>query len=123
MSHKDHLDEAKRPAPTPVADRIRARIEASGERFHANDNIARHIEHGELDALQAEVEARMEEVLRLAVGLRLGHIVVRPVLESAVLGIAVEHHVAADGREFRPKFEQEDRRLGPAVDDDLALLA
>ena len=67
MSHKDHPDEAKRPAPTPVADRIRARIEAAGERFHANDNIARHIEHGELDALQAEVEARMAEVLRTLV--------------------------------------------------------
>ena len=52
---------------TPVADRIRERIRKAGERFHANDNIARHIEAGELDALQDEVEAKMREVLRALV--------------------------------------------------------
>ena len=56
MSHKDHPDGGKHPEHTPVSDRIRARIAEAGERFHANDNIARFIEHGELDALQAEVE-------------------------------------------------------------------
>ena len=52
---------------TPVADRIRERIRKAGERYHANDNIARHIEAGELDALQDEVEAKMREVLRALV--------------------------------------------------------
>jgi len=54
-------------AGTPVADRIRERIRKSGERYHANDNIARHIEAGELDALQDEVETKMREVLRALV--------------------------------------------------------
>jgi GTP cyclohydrolase I len=52
---------------TPVADRIRERIIQAGEGFHANDNICAHLEEGELDALQHEVEAKMEEVLRTLV--------------------------------------------------------
>jgi len=52
---------------TPVADRIRERIRKAGARFHANDNIARHIEPGELDDLQREVEAKMVDVLRALV--------------------------------------------------------
>lgn len=47
----------------PVSQRIRARLEAAGVRFHANDNIADHIEPGELDALQAEVAQQMQRVL------------------------------------------------------------
>jgi GTP cyclohydrolase I len=52
---------------TPVADRIRERILDAGDRFHANDNICAHLEEGELDALQGEVEAKMVEVLRALV--------------------------------------------------------
>ena len=52
---------------TPVADRIRERILAAGKGFHANDNICAHVEEGELDALQHEVEAKMLEVLRALV--------------------------------------------------------
>ena len=52
---------------TPVADRIRERIRKAGTRFHANDNIAEHIEDGEIEALQAEVESKMVEVLRALV--------------------------------------------------------
>lgn len=52
---------------TPVADRIRERIQKSGDRFHANDNICDHLEPGELDELQREVEAKMLEVLRALV--------------------------------------------------------
>jgi GTP cyclohydrolase I len=47
----------------PVSVRIRERIAQARERFHANDNIARFIEPGELEALQAEVEAKMLGVL------------------------------------------------------------
>jgi GTP cyclohydrolase I len=54
-------------APTPVADRIRERILKAGDRFHANDNICAHVEEGELEALQLEVAARFEEVLRALV--------------------------------------------------------
>ena len=52
---------------TPVADRIRERIIAAGERFHANDNICAYVEDGELDALQDEVAAKMVDVLRALV--------------------------------------------------------
>ncbi len=47
----------------PVSERIRARLRAAGASFLANDNIAAFIEGGELEALQAEVEARVSDVL------------------------------------------------------------
>lgn len=47
----------------PLSARIRARLTAAGERFHANDNIAGYLRPGELDALQAEVEARLRDLL------------------------------------------------------------
>ena len=37
---------------------------SAGCRHHANDNIAAYVEPGELDALQAEVQAKMQEVLK-----------------------------------------------------------
>jgi len=55
------------PSRTPVADRIRQRIQAAGARFHANDNIAAFLREGELEALQAEVAACMNDVLRTLV--------------------------------------------------------
>ncbi len=50
-------------ADAPVSSRIRERVRQSGERFHANDNISRFIEPGELPALLDEVEAKMRAVL------------------------------------------------------------
>ncbi len=55
------------PSRTPVADRIRQRIQAAGARFHANDNIAAFLREGELEALQTEVAACMNDVLRALV--------------------------------------------------------
>lgn len=46
-----------------ASDRIRARIEAAGQRFHANDSIAEFVEPGEVDELLDEVAAGMEQVL------------------------------------------------------------
>lgn len=46
-----------------VSARIRARLLAAKQRFHANDNIATFIEAGELEALQAEVQEKMQAVL------------------------------------------------------------
>ncbi|HWH74679.1 MAG TPA: GTP cyclohydrolase I [Methylibium sp.] len=48
---------------TPVSVRIRERIKASRERFHANDNIAAFIEPGELERLLDEVAGKMRGVL------------------------------------------------------------
>ena len=47
----------------PVSDRIRRRIMAAGQRFHANDNIADFIEPGELEQLLDEVAEKMQGVL------------------------------------------------------------
>ena len=48
----------------PVSDKIRARLRAAGQRFHANDSIAEHIEAGELSQLQDEVEQKVLGVLQ-----------------------------------------------------------
>ena len=50
-------------AGLPVSARIRARIQAARQRFHANDNIAEFLEPGELDELLAEVEGKVKGVL------------------------------------------------------------
>jgi len=55
------------PPATPVADRIRERLRLVRARFHANDNISAHLREGELEALQLEVAAQLEQVLRALV--------------------------------------------------------
>jgi len=60
------MDDKKPPqaaASPPVSRRIRDRVVAAGERFHANDNIARFIEPEELPELMDEVEAKMRALL------------------------------------------------------------
>lgn len=52
---------------TPVANRIRERLRAAGQRFHANDNIEAFVEPGELEALEAEVADKMQGVLETLV--------------------------------------------------------
>jgi GTP cyclohydrolase I len=47
----------------PVSVKIRERLREARARFHANDNIARYIEPGELDQLKSEVEGKLLEVL------------------------------------------------------------
>ena len=47
----------------PVSAQIRARLQAAGQRFNANDNIAAFIEPGERDALLEEVAEKMQGVL------------------------------------------------------------
>ena len=55
------------PGSTPVADRIRQRLQKAGKRFHANDNIAAFIEEGELEALRLEVAAQIDGLLHALV--------------------------------------------------------
>jgi len=50
-----------------VSDRVRARLETAGERFHANDNISAFLEPGELEEIQDEVRVELEGVLRALV--------------------------------------------------------
>jgi GTP cyclohydrolase I len=48
----------------PVSQKIRARLQAAQQRFHANDNIATYIEPGEMRQLQEEVERKLLDVLQ-----------------------------------------------------------
>ena len=47
----------------PVSVKIRERLLAARQRFHANDNIAEFLQPGELDALLDEVTKKMQAVL------------------------------------------------------------
>ena len=47
----------------PISVKIRERVLASKQRFHANDNIAEFIQPGELEALLDEVEDKLKAVL------------------------------------------------------------
>jgi GTP cyclohydrolase I len=74
----------------PVSARIRARIKAAGVRFHANDNIAGFILDGELEALQAEVQARLADVL-----------------ESLVIDVESDHNTQDTARRVAKMYVQE----------------
>ncbi len=63
MAKKTPARAAAPAAAAPVSERIRARLRKAGERYHANDNISRFLEPGELAELQGEVEAKMKRVL------------------------------------------------------------
>lgn len=65
----------------PVSARIRQRLEQAGRRFHANDNIADHIEPGELELLLDEVAGKM-----------------RGVLESLVIDVESDHNTQDTAR-------------------------
>jgi len=51
----------------PASERIRYRLVTADRRYHANDNIAEFVREGELAELKAEVQAKMEEVLKALV--------------------------------------------------------
>src|ERR1700739_434357 len=51
----------------PVSRRSRERLIKAGVRFHANDNISRYLEPGELEALRGEVEQRLQDLLETLV--------------------------------------------------------
>jgi GTP cyclohydrolase I len=54
-------------AAMSASERIRYRLVTADRRFHANDNIAEFVREGELDELKAEVQAKLQEVLRALV--------------------------------------------------------
>ena len=67
MAKQTHRSDSPTDAGAPASERIRARIKAAGQRFHANDNIAAFIQPGELDELQDEVQAHLAGALRALV--------------------------------------------------------
>nr|WP_195812404.1 GTP cyclohydrolase I [Xylophilus rhododendri] len=58
-----NAEHPERDEGVPVSVKIRERLHAAGQRFHANDNIAGFIEPGELESLLDEVEEKMKHVL------------------------------------------------------------
>ena len=83
----DHLSHTN---DEPMSARIRARIEAAGVRFHANDNIAQFIKDGELEVLQAEVQSKLSEVL-----------------QSLVIDIESDHNTQDTARRVAKMYIQE----------------
>jgi len=62
------MDDSAPPAPASLSERIRARIQAAGQRYHANDNIAQFIDgQQELGALEDEVAQRIQGLLEALV--------------------------------------------------------
>jgi len=54
-------------AQLPASERVRWRLVKAGRRYHANDNIAAFVRAGELEEIKAEVQAKLQEVLRALV--------------------------------------------------------
>ncbi|MFZ0107500.1 MAG: GTP cyclohydrolase I, partial [Thiobacillus sp.] len=61
MSESDNASQMEFSAPVSV--RVRNRIQAANQRFHANDNISAFLQPGELDLLLDEVAGKMKGVL------------------------------------------------------------
>ncbi|WP_416222138.1 GTP cyclohydrolase I [Sphaerotilus sp.] len=74
----------------PMSAVIRDRIQSSGRRFHANDNIADYIRPGELDALLDEVQGKMTGVL-----------------DSLVIDTASDHNTQDTARRVAKMYLQE----------------
>jgi len=77
-------------AGTPLSIVIRKRIQAEKARFHANDNIARFIQPGELEGLVDEVAEKMQAVL-----------------ESLVIDTVSDHNTQNTSRRVAKMFVQE----------------
>ena len=81
----ENLAGAESTAASPVSQRIRARLQASGTRYFANDNISAHIAPGEIEELVDEVSGKMQGVL-----------------ESLVIDTAADHNSRDTGRRRLP---------------------
>ncbi len=57
------MNEPKPSKQQAISEVIRARLKAKKVRFHANDNIAAHIQPGELDSLVDEVSEKVQALL------------------------------------------------------------
>jgi GTP cyclohydrolase I len=78
------------PADTPISERIRERLQAKGQRYHANDNISAYIEPGELEQLTKEVEGK-----------------VKGMLESLVIDITHDHNTLETARRVAKMYVNE----------------
>jgi len=74
----------------PISVKIRERVLASGQRFHANDNIADFVQPDELEAILDEVEQKMQGVL-----------------DSLVIDTEHDHNTSETARRVAKMFVQE----------------
>jgi len=84
------MSQSKADQGVPISVKIRERVLASGQRFHANDNIAEFLNPGEMEALLDEVEVKM-----------------RGVLESLVIDTANDHNTTDTARRVAKLYVQE----------------
>ncbi|HUQ09231.1 MAG TPA: GTP cyclohydrolase I [Steroidobacteraceae bacterium] len=77
-------------ADIPVSRKIRDRLQAKGQRFHANDNISGFIEPGEIEQLTKEVEGKLAGVL-----------------ESLVIDVANDHNTQDTARRVAKMYVNE----------------
>ena len=56
----DELKDSWAP-PSKISEKIRSRIKKDNARYHANDNISKYIEPGELEQLQEEVKEKLQD--------------------------------------------------------------
>ena len=75
---------------TPVSVKIRERLLAANQRFHANDNIADFVKPDELEAILDEVEQKMQGVL-----------------DSLVIDTEHDHNTSETARRVAKMFVQE----------------
>ncbi|MEY4155596.1 MAG: hypothetical protein RJB64_317 [Pseudomonadota bacterium] len=75
---------------TPVSVKIRERLLAANQRFHANDNIADFVQPDELEAILDEVEQKMQGVL-----------------DSLVIDTEHDHNTSETARRVAKMFVQE----------------
>jgi GTP cyclohydrolase I len=77
-------------AGRPMSQVIRERVQASGQRFHANDNISAFLQPGELGVLLEEVTEKMQAVL-----------------DSLVIDTKHDHNTADTARRVAKMYLQE----------------
>ena len=80
----------QRLAPLSASQRVRERLRSAGTRFHANDNIADYLEGGELEAIEGEVAAKAQEMLR-----------------ALVIDVDNDHNTRETGRRLAKMFVRE----------------
>ena len=80
----------QRLAPLTASQRVRERLRSAGTRFHANDNIADYLEDGDLEAIEGEVAAKAQEMLR-----------------ALVIDVEHDHNTRDTGRRLAKMFVRE----------------
>lgn len=80
----------QRLAPLTASQRVRERLHSAGTRFHANDNIADYLEDGDLEAIEGEVAAKAQEMLR-----------------ALVIDVEHDHNTRDTGRRLAKMFVRE----------------